>query len=92
MSLVVEHRPAESRFVVALQSGPLARLDYHVSAGVCTFTHTGVPPEFRGQGVAALLVEAGLAWARAQGFRVVPACSYVDLYIQRHRQWQDLIS
>ena len=91
MSLVVEHRPAESRFVVAPAKRPAraARLSRRCRR---LHLHTGVPPEFRGQGVAALLVEAGLAWARAQGFRVVPACSYVDLYIQRHRQWQDLIS
>jgi predicted GNAT family acetyltransferase len=93
MSLAAEHRPQESRFVVALSAqGPFAQLDYEVAGAVCTFTHTIVPPEFRGQGVAAQLVEAGLAWARAQQLRVVPACSYVHTYIQRHREWQDLLS
>ncbi|WP_275430632.1 GNAT family N-acetyltransferase [Klebsiella aerogenes] len=40
--------------------------------------------------MAARLVEAGLAWAREQQLKVVPACSYVAIYLQRHPEWRDL--
>ena len=39
---------------------------------------------------AAQLVEAGLRWAREQGLKVVPACSYVAVFLQRHPEWRDL--
>jgi predicted GNAT family acetyltransferase len=55
------------------------------------FTHTFVPPELRGRGLAEKLVRAGLDWTRAQGFRAVPQCSYVDAYIRRHPEYQDLL-
>ena len=53
-------------------------------------THTIVPPPIGGQGVAAKLVEALVADAREQGFKVDPRCSYVDVMFKRHKDWADL--
>lgn len=52
--------------------------------------HTLVPPAIGGRGVAARLVEALIADARAQGFRIDPACSYVEAQFRRHPDWADL--
>ena len=54
--------------------------------------HTLVPPEIGGRGVAAKLVEALIADAREQGFRIVPACSYVAVAFKRHPEWRDLLA
>ena len=54
--------------------------------------HTFVPPEMRGQGVAQLLVEALVADAREQGFRIVAQCSYVAALFRRHPEWADLLA
>lgn len=58
--------------------------------GVRIATHTGVPPELRGMGIAARLVDALIADAREQGFRIRPACSYVARQFDRHPDWADL--
>ncbi len=52
--------------------------------------HTLVPPSLGGQGIAAKLVEALIADARAQGFHIVPECSYVAAAFKRHPEWADL--
>ena len=52
--------------------------------------HTLVPPEIGGRGVAARLVEALVADARTEGFRIVPHCSYVAAAFDRHPEWSDL--
>ncbi len=52
--------------------------------------HTLVPPAIGGRGVAARLVEALVADARAEGFRIDPACSYVEAQFRRHPDWADL--
>ena len=84
------HEPDRQRFT--LPTTPVSVLDYSLSAGRVAFTHTGVPPAYQGQGLAAKLVEAGLQWARAEGLKVTPACSYVHVYIQRHPEWQNLVA
>ncbi|MDR7267602.1 putative GNAT family acetyltransferase [Pelomonas saccharophila] len=85
-----QHEPDRQRFTLA--TTPTSVLDYVPGDGQVVFTHTGVPPAYRGQGLAARLVEAGLQWAREQGLKVVPACSYVQLYLQRHPEWQHLVA
>lgn len=52
--------------------------------------HTGVPVALRGRGLAALLVERLVTDARAEGFRIRPACSYVEVQRQRHPEWSDV--
>jgi predicted GNAT family acetyltransferase len=84
------HEPEQQRFTLA--TTPASVLDYRLEAGRVVFTHTGVPAACQGQGLAARLVEAGLQWAQAQGLKVVPACSYVQSYLQRHPQWQSLVA
>lgn len=91
INLNVVHQPEQGRFE-ALVNGQQCVADYHVSQGVMHLTHTGVPKALEGRGIAAQLVEAALTWARAQGLRVNPVCSYVAVYIRRHREWEDLLS
>ena len=52
--------------------------------------HTLVPPVISGRSVAAQLVQALIADAREQGFKVRPDCSYVAAAFQRHPEWADL--
>ncbi len=90
MTNTVAHRPAEHCFEVAAQ-GSRAVLEYQERGDVLVFTHTFVPDELRGGGIAAQLTEAALRFARAQGKRVVPACSYVAAYLAKHREYADLV-
>jgi len=85
----IEHRPGRFEGRVGDQG---CELEYRLEAGRVVFTHTGVPPALRGRGLAAKLVEAGLRWAQQQGLSVLPACSYVARHIERHPEWQPLLS
>ena len=87
----VQHNPGANRYE-AVVDGHLSVCEYELSGEQMVFTHTLVPPELRGRGVAELLVRAALADARTAGRRVVPACSYVAKFIERHREYQDLLA
>lgn len=89
--IIVLHNAAEHRFETTVD-GILAVADYRLDGANVVFTHTFVPGELRGRGIAEKLVRAGLAWARAEKRSVVPACSYVAVFIQRHAEFQDLLS
>lgn len=64
---------------------------YELAGQVMRMTHTGVPHQLEGRGIAAALVRAALEHARAQGLRVQPLCSYVRVYMRRHPETQDLL-
>lgn len=70
----------------------VAVLEYRIRSGnLLVLTHTGVPPHMEGKGVAALLARTALDYARERQMRVVPLCSFVQAYLQRHREYSDLV-
>lgn len=88
---VVEHDEANNRFAISTD-GHLAHADYTLNGERIVFTHTFVPPELRGRGLAEHLVRVALAHARLHKLRVVPACSYVAAFIERHKEFSDLLA
>jgi predicted GNAT family acetyltransferase len=84
--LAVRHDEARHRFV-ALVEGQEAFLDYAVvDDKTVDLLHTFTPHELRGRGIAAAVVAAALAWARAEGKTVIPSCWYVSDYLAKERK------
>lgn len=86
-----EHDPTRQRFSVDTD-GQRAELAYRLEGERMTITHTHVPEAIGGRGIAAVLVEAALHYARQAGWKVVPECSYAEAYVRRHQQFQDLLA
>ena len=87
---MVRHNAAENRFEAEVD-GHLSVADYHLRGTEMIMTHTLVPSELRGKGIAEKLVRVALEHARSERLRVVPACSYVAAFIKRHPEYQQLI-
>ena len=87
--LDITHNPADDRFEVWID-GKLSKLDYIQEAKNFVIAHVGVYPEHRGQGVAGKIVEAALQYARENGLRVIPMCSYAAAYIRRNPHHMEL--
>jgi uncharacterized protein len=87
--LIVIHNPKAGCFELE-KDGHIAALEYQLSNGKMVFTHTGVPDALSGQGIGSLLARAGLDYARSQSFAVVPLCSFIAGYIQKHPEYKDL--
>ncbi len=69
----------------------IGRLTWVERGGARVAEHTLVPPPIAGRGIAARLVEAMVADAREQGFKVAPQCSYVAAAFAKHPEWADLL-
>lgn len=87
----VRNNAAESRYELEVD-GFMALAAYHLRGGAIVFTHTEVPDALEGQGVASRLIRGALADARARQLKVVPICSFVATYIDRHPEQQDLLA
>ena len=68
------------------------QLTYVTRGDVLVAEHTIVPAEIGGRGVAAALVEALVAHARAENLKIDPQCSYVAAAFKRHPDWADLLA
>ncbi len=86
----VQHNQAANRYEVEV-SGKAAVAEYRRAGNVVTFTHTKVPRELEGQGIASDLIAGALADVRNQGLKIIPECPYVADYIERHPDLQDLV-
>lgn len=79
----IHHDPVGHR-LEACFDGARCVLEYRLDGARMTITHTWVPVPVRGRGHAATLVAAAFELARAEGWRVVPACSYAAMWLARH--------
>ena len=87
----VRHDPAAGRFYVEVD-GEMASLDYvRVDERTLDLRHTFVPEALRGRGIAAEIVRFALSYARDEGLRVIPTCSYVAATIRRDPSFADLV-
>ena len=87
MDYTIEHNSAQQRFQTVID-GHLCVADYQASPGVLHITHTGVHPTLEGRGIAAALVAAAFAHAKAHSLKIDPVCSYVRAYARRHPEVQ----
>lgn len=90
MSQVVDN-PEKSRFELEEQ-GLVAFADYRLHGDRMMIPHVEAPPALRGTGTAGRLMTGVLQTVRDRGLKVVPVCPYAAAFIQRHKEFQDLLA
>ncbi|MEX2444862.1 MAG: GNAT family N-acetyltransferase [Alkalispirochaeta sp.] len=92
MSHTVHHEPDSHRFVATVD-GDEAYVVYEPKGlDRWVMSHTYTPTALRGRGIAGEVVRTALETARSDGRSVVPVCWYVEGFIQRHPEFQDLVA
>ena len=91
MSYDIAHERSARRFTTKVE-GQQCVLEYRFADNIMTITHTGVPDAVGGRGIAAALATTAFETARAEGWKVVPACAYARAFVQRHPEYADLIA
>ncbi|MBF6212318.1 N-acetyltransferase [Nocardia puris] len=98
MTTRLEHNVADTRFEIYVDDVLAGYADYDERTlrksgdKAREFHHTMTFPEFRGQGIAAKVVEYALNDSRDAGFAVIPTCWYVEKYIVEHKEYRDLVA
>lgn len=91
MELEIKHDTYNQKFFTILDSKE-AYLKYIITGEkTINMIKTYVPPELRGKGIAAKVVQAGLLFAQKNNYKVIPSCSYVDTYIEQHPEFSGLL-
>ncbi len=79
----IVHNVGAHRFEATI-GGKLCHADYRRVGDTLQLTYTEVARGLEGRGIAGRLVQAALDYAQANDLTVIPLCSYVRAYMQRH--------
>ena len=90
-TIAVADNPDEQRYEVRVGGEVAGFAQYRVRPGQIAFTHTEVDDRFEGQGLGSKLVAFALDDVRGRGLAVLPLCPFVRAYIERHREYADLV-
>ncbi|WP_374164784.1 GNAT family N-acetyltransferase [Arcticibacter sp. MXS-1] len=71
--------------------GERSFVEYEIRDNVIYLTHTEVPEELEGRGVASAMVEMIMQDIEKRGLQLVPYCSYVRVFLKRHPEWNRLL-
>jgi predicted GNAT family acetyltransferase len=73
--------------------GVQAEMTYsRVGKGMIIIDHTDVPLALRGRKVGEQLVRQAVEDARRDGISIIPLCPFAKAQINRHPEWQDVLS
>lgn len=90
-TLDVIHDENAQRFYIRLDERHSAEINYRRSGDTLNMYHTGVPPAYEGRGIASRLAQVALDYARENGLKVIPSCSFISVYIRRHPEYAELV-
>lgn len=91
MDFEIKQDVEQNRFV-SIVEGYEAVVEYTMIDNVVDLYRTFTPPELRGKGVAGKIVKYALEYAKENNLKVIPTCSYVKGYIERHENYKELLA
>nr|WP_217904655.1 MULTISPECIES: GNAT family N-acetyltransferase [Vibrio] len=87
----ITHDAENNLYRVHLHGEHYATVHYQLEENSMAITSTHIPEALRGAGYGKVMMEALLPEIAASGYKVIPVCSYVKHYLDRHPQWQHLL-
>lgn len=91
MNFEIKHDTEQNRFVSDIE-GYEAVVEYRLKDNVIDLYRTFTPLKVRGKGIAGKIVKYALEHAKENNLRVIPTCSYVRGYIERHENYKELLT
>jgi predicted GNAT family acetyltransferase len=91
MEPTVTDAPEDSRYEIRDGDRLLGVAAYQRRGDQVVFTHTEVESDAGYSGLGSTLVRAALDDVRGNGGTVVPMCSFVRGWIERHPEYRDLV-
>lgn len=84
-------RPEKNRFEMDVE-GMKAHVDYIINKnGVIYLTHTEVPKELEGKGVASEMLKQIMKEIENREYSLIPICPFVKTYLSRQPEWKKLL-
>ena len=90
--ITVVRNDAEHRYEIVVDGTVAGFTEIESRDGTVVMPHTVVDDAYAGQGLGGKLVSGALEDIRGRGERIVPECSYVRSFIEKHPEYGDLVA
>jgi predicted GNAT family acetyltransferase len=87
----VRNNRDRSRYEIVVDGSVGGFLQYTMRGGRVLLTHTEIPDAASGKGLATTLVREALGDLRQRGLGIVPVCPFVERFIERNPDYDDLV-
>ncbi|BBZ19877.1 GNAT family N-acetyltransferase [Mycolicibacterium gadium] len=77
------------RFTISVDGTVAGFTQISDTDGQRTFPHTEMDDAFQGRGLASILIGEALQQTKDEGLRIVPVCSMVRSYVEKHPEFDD---
>jgi predicted GNAT family acetyltransferase len=87
----VADAPERERYEISIDGEVVGFTAYATRPGLIAFVHSEVDERFQGRGLADRLIRFALEDARRRDLAVLPFCPFVKAFIERHREFEELV-
>lgn len=86
-------KKGENKFYVGeSEDNAIAEITYvPTGASKIIIDHTYVSDELRGQGIAKMLLNEAVAYARAENKKIIPLCPYAKVQMEKNEEYHDVL-
>ena len=89
--MVISENKERKRFE-SIVDGKTAFIEYIRAEDKMYLTHTEVPKELEGKGVATAMAEKVLQQIKSESLFLVPLCPFIAVYLKRHPEWREILA
>lgn len=91
--ITLEETDSKGRYAYQKTGRPEAELTFSKAGEhLLIIDHTGVPDDYKGEGVGRRLVEQAISDARKNGKKILPLCPFAAAEFRKHPEWADVLS
>jgi uncharacterized protein len=90
-NITIENNADKQQYEAKLDGKVVAFAEYRPIGQSIMFTHTEVNEDLEGKGVGSELIRYALEDTKAKGMTAIPMCPFVKIFIQRHKDFIDVV-
>ncbi len=91
MEVEIKENIEKKRFEAEVENS-LALIEYIRAEDKMYLTHTEVPTELEGKGIASSMAKQVLQQIKDEHLKLVPLCPFIASYIKRHPEWKEILA
>jgi predicted GNAT family acetyltransferase len=83
---------AENRRLELDTGEGIAFIEYKLLNDILFLIHTEVPVSLEGKGAGSAIALKALQYAKNNNYKIVPICPFIQNYLKRHKQWNEIVA